>query len=344
MTTRAVVPVPKTFDDLVKAVRAALILGQARADRAYLESYRNTGFLIDAHLLFHEKRAGYGEQVIPRLARVLGCNERLLYRCLRFVREYPILTGRSELGWSHYRVLIEVKDRAERKTLEAAARKNHWIAEVLERHVRALNAANATPAEEASATASTARHKPLVLQRGRAGVYRVATVEGKQVVDLGFTRYLDLNEEQAREFKDGALVELDGASRITPADDATKADLFNYRVELLRVVDGDTLWISIYLRPREWVKHKVRLRGLDCGEIATPEGRAAKRFVDALFLKATAIAINTTKPDKYDRYLADVLLTTADGEVYLNNALLENAHAVRKDAWEFGDWEPEWVR
>jgi hypothetical protein len=45
-------PTPKTFAELVTAVRAALIAGQARADRVYLESYHTTGFLIDAHILF----------------------------------------------------------------------------------------------------------------------------------------------------------------------------------------------------------------------------------------------------------------------------------------------------
>jgi endonuclease YncB( thermonuclease family) len=78
--------------------------------------------------------------------------------------------------------------------------------------------------------------------------------------------------------------------------------------------------------------------------MSTPEGRAAKRFVEALIAKTTAIVINTTKPDKYDRYLADVFLTTDSGEIFLNNALLENGQAVRKDAWEFGDWEPDLMK
>ncbi|MSU25616.1 MAG: hypothetical protein EXS32_17565 [Opitutus sp.] len=30
--------------------------------------------------------------------------------------------------------------------------------------------------------------------------------------------------------------------------------------------------------------------------------------------------------------------TPGPEEIFLNNALLENGHAVRKDAWEFGDW------
>lgn len=345
MAERAIVPTPRTFDDLVRAVRAALITGQARADHAYLESYRNTGFLIDAHLLFSRERAGYGEQVIPRLAGVLGCNDRLLYRCLRFVREYPILTGRSELSWSHYRVLIEVTDLGQRKALEIAARKNHWVAEELERRVRVLNAADVTPEHEGPGRAPTARHKPLVPRQGKPGVFRVATIAGKPVVDLGFASYFDLTGEQADDFKEGALVQLDGGGRISPADGATKGDLFNYRVELIRVVDGDTFWVRIYLRPREWVKQKLRLRGLDCPEMKTPEGMAAKRFVDAIVARTEAITINTTKPDKYDRYLADMFFCTAAGEeIFLNNTLLEQGHALRKDAWEFGDWEPELVR
>jgi len=96
--------------------------------------------------------------------------------------------------------------------------------------------------------------------------------------------------------------------------------------------------------------------------MSTPEGRAAKRFVDGLLAKTTAIIINTTKPDKYERYLADVFLvgpwtdaaglvepgpgsatpaaTSRDALLFLNNALLENGHAVRKDASDFGDnWD-----
>ena len=75
--------------------------------------------------------------------------------------------------------------------------------------------------------------------------------------------------------------------------------------------------------------------------MSTSEGKAAKRFVDALFADAKSIVINTTKPDKYDRYLADVFLTTSKGEIFLNNELLANGHAVRKEKWEFGDWEKD---
>ncbi len=88
---------------------------------------------------------------------------------------------------------------------------------------------------------------------------------------------------------------------------------------------------------------KLRLRGLDGPEIATAAGRAAKRFVDGLVHAGDEVVLSTIKPDKYDRYLADVFLRPAASEkleaenlepkteIFLNNALLENGHAVRYD-------------
>ena len=69
------------------------------------------------------------------------------------------------------------------------------------------------------------------------------------------------------------------------------------------------------------------------------------RLVPPKHVVSTAVTIFTSKPDKYDRYLADVFFAQASGDdVFLNNALLINGHAVRKDAWEFGDWEPDLLK
>ena len=70
----------------------------------------------------------------------------------------------------------------------------------------------------------------------------------------------------------------------------------------------------------------------------TSEGKAARRFVETLVAKATAVTICTTKPDKYDRYLADVFLEQDGEPVFLNNALLAAGHAEVKREWEFSDW------
>ncbi len=331
--------VPSTYADLVRAVNEALIRGQTLADRAYLETYHRTGQLIDAHLSANKARAGYGSRVIPRLAESLHADERQLYRCLRFYREYPILVARPELTWAHYRLLLDVADKARRTALEKQASKQHWTSDELQTRVRALNAVDVTPAKGDDSAAP----KLLTPKRGTPGVCRVLAADGGLVVDLGFACYLDLPDDTG--LSAGNSVQLGSkvsapSSQLSALDSGyTKSDLFTYHAAVLKVVDGDTLWVKIYLRPGQWVKQKLRLRDLDCPEIATPEGKAAKRFVDPLVARATAVTVCTTKPDKYDRYLADVFLTQPDGEeVFLNNALLTAGHAVPKKAWQFGDW------
>jgi endonuclease YncB( thermonuclease family) len=331
---RALAHPPRSFDDLVRAVRAALVRGQALADRAYLQTYHRTGHLIDAHLLLHEKRAAYGAGVIPKLAQALQADDRLLYRCLKFHRLFPILANWPELAWGHYRVLIDVDDKSAREGLVREARSKGWTCPQLEERVRALNASRVTDAALAAAKDVTPL-RMLTPRRGTPGVCRVVDEGGRPAVDLGFACYLALPPGSRHGAGDFVRVEADG---VAAAKDATKADLFTYAAEVLRVVDGDTLWVRIFLRPDQWVKEKLRLRDLDCPEMATPEGKAAQRFSAALLARATAVTVCTTKPDKYDRYLADVFVAHAGGETYLNNALLANAHATIKRAWEFSDW------
>jgi endonuclease YncB( thermonuclease family) len=348
---RALTVPPRSFEGLVRAVRTALRDGQAAADRAYLQTYHRTGALIHAHLLAQQERADYGARLVPRLAEALQTDQRLLYRCLRFYRCFPILASRPELAWTHYRILIDVAVASEREALVKEAARQGWTVAQLEQRVRALNAINVTPTE-APAKPATAP-KPLTPRRGTPGVCRVVADGEDCAVDLGFACYLRQAATAGLGLSDFVKVTKTG---ITRQAEATKADLFTYNAEILKVVDGDTLWVRIFLRPDQWVKQKLRLRDLDCPELATPEGKAAKRFVDALVARTGSVIICTTKPDKYDRYLADVFLTIADSstdstgsrpagagqgeEVYLNNALLAHGHAGRKDGgYAPADWE-----
>ncbi len=259
----------------------------------------------------------------------------MLYRCVRFVESFPILADRPKLTWAHYRVLIPVADPAQRRTLEREAIKLGWTCTVLEDQIRPLRVVDAAPADNRNATPPPAASL-LTPRCGTPGVCKVIAAGTGLVVDLGFATYRDLPADAGHPA--GTLVQLDAAGRIAAATRATKADLFTYAAAVLKVVDGDTLWVQVYLEPGRWVKQKLRLRDLDCPEIATPEGKAAKRCTEALVARATAVTICTTKPDKYDRYLADVLLQTDGAETFLNNELLANGHAVLKREWEFGDW------
>ena len=59
-----------------------------------------------------------------------------------------------------------------------------------------------------------------------------------------------------------------------------------------------------------------------------------------LLISRARLTITTTKPDKWDRYLSDVFLMTAEGEeIFLNNRLLETGHARFYEAVSLDDWE-----
>lgn len=158
-----------------------------------------------------------------------------------------------------------------------------------------------------------------------------------RAADLGFATFLPLPAGSLAAAGDFVRV---FDRRVAIDRDAKPADLFTYAGEVLKVVDGDTLWVRVALPAGVWVKQKLRLRDLDAPELSTPEGRAAKRFTEGLLARGQALTFCTTKPDKYDRYLADVFVAAESGEdVFLNQALLDAGHAAVKRAWGFSDWE-----
>jgi len=327
---------PATYAVLRRAVEAIVVKGRNEIDRAWVRTYHETGRLITEHLLQNKDRANYGGQVFNRLAADTGISKRILHECAQFARCFPIVRALAQLTWNHYRLLCQVPDPARRDALLKETVKSGLSSTQLEQRVRAL----APPEPATLDLEETPTIEPPTLltpKLGTPGIRKVVAPGAGLAADLGFATYHDLPEDTA--LKAGDLVRLDSAGRATVAVGATKADLFTYETAVLKVVDGDTLWVQVYLDARRWVKQKLRLRDLDCPEMDTAEGKAAKRFVESLVARTTAVTICTTKPDKYDRYLADVFLTLSDGsEVFLNNALLENGHAVVKRAWEFADW------
>lgn len=106
--------------------------------------------------------------------------------------------------------------------------------------------------------------------------------------------------------------------------------LFTYVAQVEKVVDGDTLRVVVDLGFGIKTRQYLRLRGLNCPEMDTEEGKKAAEFVRNKIKVTDRIVLTSSKSDKYDRYLADVFYVDAQGkEVYLNNAILENGYAIR---------------
>lgn len=359
--------VPQTYAALRLAVESALVEGQRRVDEAKLRTYWETGWYIKEHLLLNEDRAEYGAKVMQDLARDLKADRRTLYECLKFARLFPIVSGRSQLSWAYYRKFIQVADPAQRKMLMTETIKRGWTSDIVAERVAQLNAAaDATAAGRSNDHGASAEKieppRLLVPRRGTPGLHLIVERPGGLGIDLGFKTYADFPPSlfdsapggPGKRLAKGDIVrrEKAGARKIA---DATKADLFTYRATIRKVIDGDTLDIAIVLAPGFTRDLKLRLRGLDCPEISTAAGRAAKAFVDALLRPGDEVIVSTTKPDKYDRYLADVFLVESRAKslasedrpsrsplstpssdlgaspTFLNNALLAAGHAIRYD-------------
>ena len=105
---------------------------------------------------------------------------------------------------------------------------------------------------------------------------------------------------------------------------------FAYQATKVTVIDGDTLDVTLDLGFR--IEHRIRLRlkGINCPEMRTPEGKAAKQFTtEWIDARLPMVTVNTfkDKTEKYGRYLARI--TAADGD--LNTCLVEAGHAAYRD-------------
>jgi micrococcal nuclease len=100
--------------------------------------------------------------------------------------------------------------------------------------------------------------------------------------------------------------------------------LYVYRAKVIKVVDGDTLDLSVDLGMEITKSTRVRLIGINCPETNTPEGKQAKAYVEAWCLSNPEVLIHTTKDrkEKYGRYLATVVSPGIQGQT-LNQLLLD---------------------
>jgi len=115
--------------------------------------------------------------------------------------------------------------------------------------------------------------------------------------------------------------------------------MFEYIIkEVNKIVDGDTLDITIDLGFSILIKQRIRLEGIDAPETFTKDevektfGNEAKDFVVLWVSSGNNFTVKTFKDDKYGRILA---------RLYKNNDSESlNEQMIRKGyAWEYSDVE-----
>jgi endonuclease YncB( thermonuclease family) len=333
----------ETYDQLVAAIREVRTESQKRVAQAVAqEKVREaweTGKLIDEHILLHQERAEYGKQVLLKLAKDLGVSDTELGYMLRFARAYPIAPAPGKLSWAHYRELLSLNDSKEREQMTKQAESHHWSQKKLRREIKKL---------KVPAGAPLPAEVPLEARPGIPGTYRVLKATageftGALVLDLGFSNYF--KPENTTGLQEGDIVTFEKGK--LQKSQAGEEALYTYPVDVIEVIDGDTLKAAVPLGFGFTTVQKLRLRGLDAPEIVSTDGQEAKAFLEERLLKAkTPVLIRTVKSDKYDRYLADVWVALvpneqerlrqepavpvrADSYIYVNQELLDEGLAVR---------------
>lgn len=339
------------YDILLSQVRNTLIQGQQRVEEEKVRTYWQTGQHINKHILKYSKRAEYGAEIISRLVDDLKLHRSTLHYCVRFARTYkvfPIVHGREQFKWSHFRELIAVPDEKLRKRLESETQRNAWTSDELIARIKAERLGSTEQDEPSQAPQPTAVSRELLKPlRGELFTYRIVerptlgapADEPGLLLDLGFGIFRDLEARVISQFKAGDIVTSrnrevtskpkDDTYKFTTKEGATDKDLFTFQAYVEKILDGDTLKVRFDLGFNTWTRQTLRLRGLDCAEMSTKEGVAAKTFVQSYIKEADQIIVHSTRDDKYGRYLADIYLPTSEGEIYLNNLLLEKGFAGR---------------
>lgn len=330
-----------SYPGLREQVRQVLLLGRARIEQEKVRTYWETGRLIHTHILANNSRtAVYGKQVMERLAQDLNVGETLLRRCGQFYQTFKKIPATwheslPPLTWSHYRTLISIENPETREELVSRAVKQDWCARDLQAEVNKLKSVM----RQGDAKPSLAPPTPLTHRKGTLYTYRLVRPEkihtGKAalLLDLGFSSYREASMKGAENFKAADIVASQWVEadtyRLVKSPENTEAALFTYQAFIERVVDGDTLLVQVDLGFGLWTRQYLRLRGIDCPEIDTAEGKRAKKIVETELSAVPFVIISSTKSDKYDRYLADVFYTAKTGEKFLNNILLEQGLAGR---------------
>ena len=114
--------------------------------------------------------------------------------------------------------------------------------------------------------------------------------------------------------------------------------MYEYRCEVVRVIDGDTVDVDIDLGFGVWMKkQRIRMYGIDTPESRTRDleekkyGLAAKDFLVGMLEDENGIILKTYKgaEGKFGRILGELWRTTNYADKSINEYMIEKHHAVR---------------
>lgn len=143
--------VPQSDSSLLTDVRKLILEAReqtAQAVNAALTmTYWHVGDRIRSDILRHQ-RAEYGEEIVSALGRQLeaefgrGFSEKSLRHMIRFAEAFPNLeivsALRRELGWTHFKSIIYLKDPLQREFYAEMCRVERWSTRALQERIQSM--------------------------------------------------------------------------------------------------------------------------------------------------------------------------------------------------------------
>jgi predicted nuclease of restriction endonuclease-like (RecB) superfamily len=135
--------------DLYQGIRALLLAARTQVrqtvNTAMVQTYWHIGRMIVEDEQGGQKRAAYGKQVLPELAKRLtqefgsGFSAPSLWNYRQFYLCFPILSAvRRELTWTHYKSLLRIENLTAREWYAQEAAQQGWSVRALDRQISTL--------------------------------------------------------------------------------------------------------------------------------------------------------------------------------------------------------------
>ena len=165
----------KNSPELLDSIRELLINSRHQLVRAVnttmVQTYWQIGKIIVEDEQSGKARAEYGRQVLENLAKELqrefgkGFNGRNLRNMRAFYLSFPIWNAvRTELSWTHYRILLRVENIQARAWYLNECVEQHWSVRALERQIGVLYYERLLSSQDKSPVKAEAQNKITDLQ------------------------------------------------------------------------------------------------------------------------------------------------------------------------------------
>jgi endonuclease YncB( thermonuclease family) len=121
--------------------------------------------------------------------------------------------------------------------------------------------------------------------------------------------------------------------------DVIMKDEYIRAVNVVRVIDGDTVVTDVDLGFYVTVRMSCRLTGINANEPNQPGGKEASAHLASLLSEATMVRVRSVRADKFaGRFDAIVVADYANGEsIVVNDAMVASGFAV---AWDGSGAKP----